>query len=48
MAPHLVRAWSTHKDIRICSFHHTHAHAHTRVHTLQYMHYWWWVDRLRS
>ena len=37
MAPHLTRAWSTYKDIRICSFYYhihtctptcTHAHAH--------------------
>ena len=33
MAPHLVRAQSAYKDIRIHSFHHshTHTHIHTRV-----------------
>ena len=29
MAPHLVRAQSAYKDIRIRSFHHTHTHTHT-------------------
>ena len=43
MAPHLGRAQSTYKDVKKCSFYHTHActharthacaHAHTRVHT---------------
>ena len=28
MAPHLLRAWSIYKDIRIYSFHHTHTHTH--------------------
>ena len=32
MAPHLVRAQSTYKDIRIGLFHHTRTHTHT--HTL--------------
>ena len=36
MAPHLIRAWSVYKDIRICSCHHT-LHmpvcTHTRTHT---------------
>ena len=32
--PHLVRARSTYKDIRIHSFHHTHMHTHnTHIHT---------------
>ena len=41
LAPHLVRAWSTYKDIRIYSFHHTHTCTHTlslslsHTHTLQ-------------
>ena len=30
MAPHLVRAQSAEKDIRIYSFHHTHTHTHTQ------------------
>ena len=29
MAPHLVRAQSAYKDIRICSFQHTHTDTHT-------------------
>ena len=37
MAPHLVRAQSAYKDIRIHSFHlihtHTQMHAHTHTHT---------------
>ena len=32
MAPHLVRAQSTYKDIRIHSFHHSHTHTHARAH----------------
>ena len=32
MAPHLVRAQSAYKDIRICSFHHTHIHACMHIH----------------
>ena len=28
-APHLIRAWSSYKDIWICSFHHTHTLTHT-------------------
>ena len=43
-APHLVRAQSTYKDIRIHLHLHiqTHAtHSHTR-HT-HHMHYWWWI-----
>ena len=46
MATHLVRAQSTHKDIRIHSFHtHTHTHtlpdthAHTHTHTHTHTHY---------
>ena len=35
MAPHLVRAQSTYKDIRIHSFHHTHTDSHTHnLHSL--------------
>jgi len=30
MVPHLVRAQSTYKDIRIYSFHHTYTHTHTQ------------------
>ena len=33
MAPHLVRAQSAYKDIRIHSFHHTHISSHTHTHT---------------
>ena len=33
MAPHLVRARSAYKDIRIRSFHHTHTHTDTHTHT---------------
>ena len=35
MMPHLVRAQSAYKDIRICLFHHarTHACTYTRTHT---------------
>ena len=39
-APHLERAQSTYKDIRICSFYHT----HTRY---KYTRYWWRVGRMR-
>ena len=31
MAPHLVRAQSAYKDIKIHSFHHTHTHTHTHT-----------------
>ena len=31
MAPHLLRAQSAYKDIRIHSFHHTHTHTHTHT-----------------
>ena len=41
MAPHLVRAQSAYKDIRIHSFHHTHRHTRTHAHThYKYLHYW--------
>ena len=33
MAPHLVRAQSDYKNIRIHSFHYTHTHPHTHTHT---------------
>ena len=33
MAPHLARAQSAYKDIRIRSFHHHHHHTHTHTHT---------------
>ena len=33
MVPHLVRARSAYKDIRIHSCHYTHTHAHTHTHT---------------
>ena len=33
MAPHLVRAQSTYKDMRIHSFHHTHTHAYSDTRT---------------
>ena len=38
MAPHLVRAESAYKDIRIHSFHHTrtHTHTHARTHARTY------------
>ena len=35
MAPHLIRAQSTYKDIRIHSIHHTHTCMHTHTHTQQ-------------
>ena len=35
MAPHLVRAWSVYKDIRICSTH-TLARTHVCMHTNTY------------
>ena len=42
MAPHVVRAQSTYKDIRIRSLHmHTHTH-------YKYMHFWWWVGQMRT
>ena len=44
MAPHLVGAQSTYKGIRIRSFHHTHTHTHNLY---KYIHYWWWVDRIK-
>ena len=31
MEPHLVRAQSAYKDIKIHSFHHTHMHTHTNT-----------------
>ena len=52
MAPHIVRAPSTYKDIRmiISSLspsssltpppQHTHTHTHNK-----YMHYWWWISK---
>ena len=39
MVPHLIRAWSAYKDIRIHLFHLTHTHTHTHTH-YKYMHYW--------
>ena len=36
MAPHLIRAQSAYKDIRVHSFHHTHMHTH--AHTCTHMH----------
>ena len=33
MAPILVRAQSAYRDIRVHSFHHTHARTHARTHT---------------
>ena len=44
MAPHLIQAQSTYKDIRIGSDHHacmhtrTHTHTHAHTHTHMYMH----------
>ena len=38
MVPHLVRAQSTYKDIRIHSFHHTHTHTHMCAHTQTHKH----------
>ena len=40
MVPHLVRAQSAYKDIRICSFHHTHtlSHTHARTHARAHTH----------
>jgi len=35
MAPHLVRAQSASKDIRIHSFHYTQTHTYTQTQTLQ-------------
>ena len=32
MVPHLVSAQSAYRDIKICSFHHTHTHTHTHTH----------------
>ena len=32
MAPHLLRAQSAYKDIRIHSLHYTHTHIHTHTH----------------
>ena len=42
MAPHLVRAQSTYKNIKINSFYHTHTQTHARrTHThYNHMHYW--------
>ena len=57
MAPHLVRAQSAYKDLRIHSFQQTHTHrdgthththtvTHTHTHTLyKYMHYWLWIGK---
>ena len=56
MAPHLVRAQSAYKDIRIHSFYHRHVcththtppHTHTRAHAhthYAYMHCWWWIGK---
>ena len=38
LVPHLVRAQSDYKDVRICSFHHTHTHIHTHAHTHTHTH----------
>ena len=59
MAPHLIRAQSAYKHIRIHSFHHTHKHTHTwtcvpahpPTHTdthNKYMHYCWWTGKMRD
>ena len=55
MAPHLIRAQSAYKDIRIHSFHHSHTHTHTQTcapthpHTHnKYMHYCWWIGKMRD
>ena len=52
MAPHLLRAQSVYKDIRIHSFHHSHTHTRARAprctytHThYKYMYYWWWIGK---
>ena len=37
IVPHRVRAHSTYKDIRICSFHHILHHIHTHTHTYTLM-----------
>ena len=48
MARHFKRARSAYKDIRIRSFQHTHTGTHACMHThYKYMHYWWWVGRMR-
>ena len=36
MVPHLARAQSAYKDVKIHSFHHT--HTHTQTHTPRYTH----------
>ena len=38
MVPHLIRAQSTYKDIRIHSFHYTYTHTHTHAHTHTHTH----------
>ena len=38
MVPHLVRAQSAYKDIRIHSFHQTHTHTHTHMHMCTHTH----------
>ena len=40
MAPHLIRAQSTYKDIMICSIHHTHTHTHTYATACSAQHLW--------
>ena len=43
MVPHLVRAQSAYKNIRIHT--HTHAHAHTHTHN-KHMLYWWLIGKM--
>ena len=38
MAPHLIRGWSSCKDIQICSFYLTHTHARTHARTHAHTH----------
>ena len=42
MVPHLVRAWSAYKDLRIRLFHHTHTHT-LQIHALLVM--GWYNER---
>ena len=38
MVPHLIGGWSAYKDVRICLFHHMHAHTHACMHTHMHTH----------